>query len=188
MDRRIQKTKSSIQQAYIDKIKEGSGHKITIAEIARLANIDRKTFYLHYESVDDILKDFCQERVEELVSRLSKTDFFENPMKLTQVFLILNDILERDMDFYRHLSSSNSYLFFWDQIQEIMVHALIKAYVDKITVSPADFQIYCTFFVSGIIRLYQDFLRAPESGDIEKRAAIIVDIAANGVLKLLRQD
>ena len=48
MDRRVEKTRKSIREAYFDLLMRDGKRKITIAEIARNANIDRKTFYLLY--------------------------------------------------------------------------------------------------------------------------------------------
>ena len=69
MDRRIAKTRKAIQNAYFSLLAEDTT-RITIAEIARRANIDRKTFYLHYESVDDIVKKTCIEKLQDLNKRL----------------------------------------------------------------------------------------------------------------------
>lgn len=184
MDRRIQKTRKAIQDAYFRLLKEEKGRKITISKIAQEANIDRKTFYLHYESVEDILKAFSDERIEELLADLKETEFFEDPLKLGIVFELLNAILERDMDIYRDLSREASYSYFWDRLHMIMVRALVNVYADKVSVSGEEFGIYCDFFISGLIHIYQGFLRDPESTDPQKFSDIVVDIALNGVSHL----
>ena len=58
MDRRVQKTRAAIQRAYIELLMEKKSMKMTITELARRANIDRKTFYLHYDTTDDVLRDY----------------------------------------------------------------------------------------------------------------------------------
>ena len=47
-DRRVRKTKKAIQEAYFKLLEKKKTEKITVAEITREADIDRKTFYLHY--------------------------------------------------------------------------------------------------------------------------------------------
>ncbi len=47
-DRRVRKTKKAIQDAYFRLLEKKRTEKITVAEITREADIDRKTFYLHY--------------------------------------------------------------------------------------------------------------------------------------------
>ena len=59
------KTRNAIKTAYINLIISKKDHKITIAELSREANIDRKTFYLHYNSLDDVLTTIVQEHLSE---------------------------------------------------------------------------------------------------------------------------
>ena len=53
-DRRIQKSKDAIQNSFFELLKEKSLNKITVAEICRMANVGRGTFYLHYMDVYDL--------------------------------------------------------------------------------------------------------------------------------------
>jgi len=50
-DRRQIKTKKAIIGAFFTLLQEKNISKITITELAKIANIDRKTFYLHYEAL-----------------------------------------------------------------------------------------------------------------------------------------
>ena len=75
-DRRVSKTKRSIQNAYLDLLRQKGTEKITISDIAREADIDRKTFYLHYDSTEDIIREYAEEKTRELLKRLTIKSFF----------------------------------------------------------------------------------------------------------------
>ena len=75
-DRRITRTKKAIQNAYLDMLKKKGTEKITISDIAREADIDRKTFYLHYNSTEDIIREYAEEKTRELLARLTIKSFF----------------------------------------------------------------------------------------------------------------
>lgn len=62
-DRRVMKTKRALFEAFDRIAQEKDYGKITISELAREADVDRKTFYLHYSSIEDMIDD----RVGELV-------------------------------------------------------------------------------------------------------------------------
>ena len=185
MDRRVIKTKAAIRDVFFELLREKELTKITVAEISRRANIDRKTFYLHYTSVEEILEEFSQERMNELVERLRKTSFFEEPLRLGIIFDVINDMVERDFRYYKDLVIVG-YDAFWDQVHELLVGALMNVYGDKVNVSADDFKIYCNFFVSGVIHMYKDYLRDPEALAPERLGRIMIDIARRGVSGVLK--
>ena len=53
-DRRIIRTKKAIDAALDKLLTEKDVSKITVSAIAREADIDRKTFYLHYSSIEEL--------------------------------------------------------------------------------------------------------------------------------------
>ena len=52
MDIRVKKTKRAIQKAFIALLREKPIEKITVKEIAERAEINKTTFYSHYETLD----------------------------------------------------------------------------------------------------------------------------------------
>lgn len=48
-DPRIRKTRRAIVQAYLDLCAEGCGQSATVASIAERAEVNRATFYRHFE-------------------------------------------------------------------------------------------------------------------------------------------
>ena len=56
-DRRQIKTKKAIIAAFITLLQQKNISKITITELSKLADIDRKTFYLHYNSIEELYND-----------------------------------------------------------------------------------------------------------------------------------
>lgn len=54
-DRRTEYTKAVIRHAFLQLLKEKTIEEITVTEICRLADINRATFYRHYENQYDLL-------------------------------------------------------------------------------------------------------------------------------------
>lgn len=52
MDIRVKKTKRAIQKAFVALLREKPIEKITVKEIAERAEINKTTFYSHYETLD----------------------------------------------------------------------------------------------------------------------------------------
>lgn len=74
VDTRVQFTKMKLREAILELLKNKSIDKITIKEICDRAGLNRGTFYLHYDSPSDLLKDI-------------ENQFLEENRKLLQSFL-----------------------------------------------------------------------------------------------------
>ncbi|MGI6204243.1 MAG: TetR/AcrR family transcriptional regulator [Anaerovoracaceae bacterium] len=63
-DRRVLKTRKAIKDTFKEMVMEMDASKITIKELAERAQIHRKTFYLHYTSIEALYEDILQEIAE----------------------------------------------------------------------------------------------------------------------------
>ncbi len=65
-DLRVIKSKKAIKDAFLQLIKEKSYGNITITDIAKRAMINRKTFYMHYETKENLYNEITDELLEEI--------------------------------------------------------------------------------------------------------------------------
>jgi len=55
IDRRVERTRQSLQNALSELILEKGYEKVTVQEVIDRANVGRSTFYAHFESLDQLL-------------------------------------------------------------------------------------------------------------------------------------
>lgn len=99
-DRRFRKNKQAIQRAYIDLIVEKGYQGITVTDIAERADINRMTFYAHYEAVEDIFTEF----VDDMERYIKEAVSYEKEFSLENFFGILNSLMYKEECFFRYVA------------------------------------------------------------------------------------
>jgi AcrR family transcriptional regulator len=186
-DRRITKTKAAIRESFFSILKENKSSKITVTEIAKRANIDRKTFYLHYDSPEAIMDEFYKNLINDFLLILEKNDFFDRSFDVLALFQSLNVLIQRDIDLYRQIAKMPSHASFCEEIKDIVKSVAIETLSDGITMSKDELEFYAEFYISGIIAAYLKWLR----NEVDLTETEVVNILGTasfyGFQKLLQQ-
>lgn len=159
MDRRRIRTRKAIREAYFDLIKEKKTIKISISEISRRADIDRKTFYLHFSSAEDVLYEYMDERVNFINDYLEEHNYFEDPYNVETLLNLIEAAQEQDMEFLMLISKSDAYDELWNKMQEILSELMIshERLLNRDTKYSAKIQ--ADFLSTGIFGIYRRWLR-----------------------------
>lgn len=186
-DRRVTRTKKAIQKAYLDLLQNKGTDKITISDIAREADIDRKTFYLHYDSTEDIIKEYAEEKTRELLLRLTVKSFFSLSFDRKIFAREVNSMLAEHLEFCRMIARNDSLGFFWNEVQNVAVDILSEIYARHSRLPESDLRIQVSFFVAGAMYVYQRWLRDEIPCSMEELGNKVSQIAFTGVQSILRQ-
>ncbi|MDP4094504.1 MAG: TetR/AcrR family transcriptional regulator [Bacillota bacterium] len=125
MDRRIQKTKDAIIDAFVGLMAEKDFEKITINEIADRANINRGTVYLHYVDKYDLLEKCIDAHLVKLfkncMPEVNTTDF-STKASMVRTF----EYLEQHAFFYSTIFKNKGVPAFRSRLNEMAINNLRK--------------------------------------------------------------
>ncbi len=187
-DRRQVRTRHRIRNAFTELVMEKDIDKITIKELAERADIDRKTFYLHYAGVGDVLEEIQTELLAKVDHLLSGFELFQPDFGALGFFRELNAVIDQDSAFYRRLLVADRYSFYYVKLKTAMKEVVRERYLQaagKTPVSPVKLDLYAEYATSGIMAIYVDWLKHPEY-DLEEVAEVATENFYGGVQGALK--
>ena len=103
-DRRFQKNKRELRRAFIDLCIEQGYQNITISSLTERADLNRMTFYSHYDMIEDVFLEFVDDMTSEIGSHIADEEEFT----IDGFISILNTVMYREIDFFRYVARSGS--------------------------------------------------------------------------------
>lgn len=185
-DRRIRKTQKSIQDAVIDLIQKKDVSQITVKELAETADINRKTFYMHYSSIEEVLDQIENQLIEKLLNLLDKYDFFNDRFNDSAFFSSLNNLINEDFDLYQKLIGANSYNFLHIKVKKILKDAIIKAFNNKINDNEETISLYAEYIASGVMNMYIQWFCTNSELPLEELTNAASKIVFTGIDSMLQ--
>ena len=177
-DRRVERTRNSIISAFKVMIIEKEFKDITIKELAERANINRKTFYLHYESIEEILFDLTLEISDMLFESLNEKGFFTFGQFDLQILVdCIDNLINTNYDLTKKLVSANSYRFFTRNIKDLVKESFIRKIKNKVNTSSYIMNITGDYIAVGVSKVLKDWFENPgdmTSTDIAKLASSLI--------------
>ena len=84
IDLRVQRTKKVLKDTFEEMLLNTDYEKITIKDLCEKAMINRRTFYLHYNSIDDLMSEILEEMSLEFIDYTNDYDHFANLDKIVK--------------------------------------------------------------------------------------------------------
>ncbi len=119
VDARTIRTEQTIRQTLEQMILEMEYNEITVSELTKRAGIHRKTFYLHYETIEHLFAELANDYADEITRPLKASiDLGEHP-GLHTILKSYNAVLEERSQLHQRLFCTQSYQPIFDKIQEL---------------------------------------------------------------------
>jgi AcrR family transcriptional regulator len=129
VDRRVRRSRRMFREAMRELIMEKSFEKITVKEITERAGLQRATFYLHYQTKEDLLRNVLAETFGTLVDQnrdIDATDTIGGRTH-TDAYLEMFEHVAENAALYQQLVSGRGKALAYEQIREYLVDVVLTS-------------------------------------------------------------
>ena len=182
-DRRILKTKKAIYEALVELMQKKKLNSITVTELAAQADINRKTFYTYYSTVNDVLDEGINELITSLKDLLCAMSEDYNMFSPQTLFAFLNTIMS-DADIARDLFASDNGSLLFNRLQKALQETLLKELVDKdikMNVPAEQYPLISNFVAGGMVSAYYEWITNPDGITLDEMARTLTTLIISGV-------
>lgn len=184
VDRRIRKTEAQLIQGLTKLMKEKSIKQITVRELADEVDINRSTFYLHYNDIYDMVEKIENRLVDKFITgleELSKNRINENV--LLQFMQDSYTILYSNADICSALLSENGDIMFLKKLHKIIYKNAYDMIKNLMPSNAPTFEVEfaTSFCVSGIVGIVENWLQDIHADTPENVARLSCNLIERGI-------
>lgn len=152
------KTRKLIKNTFAELLKEKKElNKITVSELSKRADINRSTFYTHYDDIYDVAEDFETEMISVLL-------YDEKVLSsLNDIYAHFDSVisyLKKNEKIYKMLLASNDTLMILERLNYLIRTNLYKSLVNDYDVlDKSSLKYYVSFYTDGTINQILKYFR-----------------------------
>ncbi|RIA75942.1 TetR family transcriptional regulator [Anaeroplasma bactoclasticum] len=183
MDIRVRNTMAAVRKSLIDLMGEEKFENITISMLCKNAGISRKTFYMHYASLDDVITDIGKDMYAQMSDRFKSKG---SDYGMRDVLKDINEIISNNLDTYFKMATSESHHEFHIALEIAFQKIVADVCRNSYGLTSPNLEYYSTFFASGIISVYGKWFRSHEKQPKEKLEQILYSctfLGSDGIIR-----
>jgi len=176
-------TAARMDEAFLELIEQKDFAYITVKEICEKAGVNRSTFYLHYETVGDLLAESAQYIIDQFVASMphDTVDFLEKlPNRpLEELYLITPEYLTPYLTYIKeHHRIFKATVEQASALQMTVAYEKLNRYVltpilKRFQVSPDDQKYVMQFHIAGLMAIINEWLKDNCKDSIEHIVSVI---------------
>lgn len=179
-------TKKLFAEALKEIVVQKSFSKVTVSELIRACNVNRKTFYYHFTDVYDLLKWTLEQEAIDVVKKFNLIVDYEEVILFAMDYIEKNDVFLNNI--YHSVGRDDLKRFFYTDFIEI-VTSIIKQVetINKVTL-PKEFETFLScFYTEAIAGTLLEWIVNKEKYDRQQTIDYISVIFRTGLPAAIRQ-
>lgn len=184
MDRRVRRSRAAIRAAFLDLLMEKEYALITVKELAERADVNRKTFYTHYSSLDDVLAEVEAIFAAELERALDQANFYAADADRDRVLESVEATVMRYYDVLRRLAGARSLEYIRRRVEHTTCEVIERKLAQYPLVSEALRPYAAQQLASGVVAAFIVWMNADAPVSFRELAAMSEQMIFHGLAGL----
>ena len=176
-------TAARMDEAFLELIEKKDFSYITVKEICEKAGVNRSTFYLHYETVADLLEECAQHIIDQFTAFMphDTADFLENLRRrpLEELYLITPEYLKPYLEYVKahrrvfRTTVEQASALRMDEAYLALNRHIFTPILERYGVAPAEQRYMMPFYISGMMAIINEWLKDDCKDPIERIISVM---------------
>lgn len=177
---RSRRTKEAIRRAFREMVSRGEQDGMNVSSLSARAGIHRKTFYLHYESIEALYEDMIEQVAADYAVEVGKLDI---PYDYRDLSRVLFEFYTRDA-FTEALIADPACTQMFNQLAIKTLAGNRAAYNPFAQLPTAEQTLVNTFASSASNEYFRQWVRSGKKVPLERAAELLGDLLEDGIALL----
>lgn len=152
-----QYTKNLIKEEFMKLLEEKSFNSITIAELSERCEINRNTFYYHYEDIYSLVKEILKDEIQKVDEKFNSTFSWEKSLLTAASFLLENKKAAQNI--FRSIDKKDTDLYIYKICEAVMSKFVENECITKnIKASEEDKALVIDFYRAALVGLLEKWI------------------------------
>lgn len=176
-NRSVRNTKRRLRESLMKLVLRKQLGSITVKELTNDADVNRSTFYFHYQDVKALVKEMEEVFFKDFSTALNAID-----QKSHDSITILVKCLEGHMDLCKIVLGENGDMEFLEQMKQIIEEKCSKIWKEAVPqMSDQDLAILDSFLIGGVVSTLQSWVRNENRQSSDDLALVLNRLIFDGI-------
>lgn len=176
-------TAAKMDEAFLSLLEKKDFEYITVSEICKTAGVNRSTFYLHYETIGDLLSESARYIIGQFVECMPQDtgEFMEklSDRPLKELYLITPEYLMPYLTYIKEhrrifrITLVQSHTLRMDDVFNELSRHVLTPILNRYCVSAEDQHYMAPFFIGGLMAIFSEWLKSDCNDSIEHIVSVI---------------
>lgn len=187
-DRRVRRTRACLRQALIELLGEKELRAITVSELTQRADVNRGTFYAHYQDIFDMLEQTVGELFRDLVALLEGYDPNRLKGDLTAILTEVFQLVLKNQDIFLALIQQQGLDTLFKPLSQVIYDKCLREWDGMYLLGDfTDTNYYLEYLVSGVIGVVRAWAGRNFKESPQEMAALTNQLILFGLSPLLQE-